>query len=103
MGDLYACSIESCGFKAPADRMWNLDRKVTKGDLVILCGRDAHDARTRGFKAFRLSETLRRDAERREEAAKREAFFARFGHARLADAFARSNGHGHSSRPVQVE
>lgn len=44
--------------------MWNLDRKVTSGKLVVLCGLDAHAARERGLRAFRLVETLRRDAER---------------------------------------
>lgn len=108
MADLFKCSIESCGFSAPAERMWNLDRKITKGDLVILCGRDAHAARERGLKAFRLAETLRRDAERKAEKERqlqeREEFFAKFGRPRLADAFERARSNGHSSRQiVQVE
>lgn len=109
MADLYACSIESCGFKATADRMWNLDRRATGSKLVILCGRDAHAARERGLKAFRLAETLRRDAERQAERdrarSERDQFFARFGNARLSDAFkAAGNGHGaaDSSRLSEV-
>lgn len=108
MADLYPCSIESCGFKAEDERMWNLDRKVTSGKLVVLCGRDAHAARERGLKAFRLAETLRRDAKREAERnrarSERDQFFARFGNARLSDAFkAAGNGHGangHSSRQI---
>ena len=108
MADLFTCSIESCGFKAEAERMWNLDRKATSGKLVVLCGRDAHAARERGHKAFRLAETLRRDAEREAERdrarGERDKFFARFGNARLSDAFkAAGNDHGasdHSSRQI---
>lgn len=112
MVDLYSCSIESCGFKAGADRMWNLDRKATSGKLVVLCGRDAHAARERGLRAFRLAETFRRDAERQAERnrarGERDQFFARFGNARLSDALKASGNsrgtNGHSSRQeVRVE
>lgn len=97
MAEVFTCSIEACGFSAPADRMWNFDRKVTGGKLVVICGRDARDARGRVLKAYRFSETLRRDAERQaawERArAAREEFFARFGHARLSDAFKAARSH----------
>lgn len=102
MSDLFTCTVQPCGFSAPADRMWNLDRKDTKGDLVILCGRDAHAARKHGLRTYRLADTFRRDAERREAEAKRTEFFNRFANARLSDAFGRRNGN--SSRPeVKVE
>lgn len=93
----FTCAIGSCGFSAPAEKMWNLDRAATSGNLVVLCGRDAHVARKRSLKAFRLAETLRRDAERQAERdrarSERNQFFARFGNARLSDAFiASANG-----------
>ncbi len=102
MSDMFACGI--CGHKAAADRMWNLDRKVTSGKLEVLCGRDSHEARKRGYRVFRFAETLRRDAERGAELARarseREKFFARFGSTRLADAFKKAsesaNGNGHA-------
>lgn len=104
MNGLYACA--ACGHKSEAGRMWNLDRKVTSGKLEVLCGRDSHEARKRGYRVFRLAETLRRDAEREAELARirsgREKFFARFGNVRLADAFkkasesANGNGNGHA-------
>ena len=111
MADTFVCAIEVCGFKAPAERMWNLDRKETNGKLVILCGKDAHTARERGLKAYRFAETLRRDAERQAKAAeareKRDEFFSRFGRTRLSDAIgvaektrAERNGHQPQTSPV---
>lgn len=68
----YACSIPAsgdvpaCGTIGLAERMWNLDRKATGGKLVIVCGKHAHMARKSvpAIRAFRLSETLERDAKR---------------------------------------
>ena len=73
----YACS--ACGWEATADRMWNIDRQKTQGKLVVICGRDAAEARKHGLKAYRLSETLKRDAER---LARRNQFFAAFSKAK---------------------
>lgn len=91
MAEMFKCSIEMCNFEAAADRMWNLDRKATSGKLVVVCGRDAREARKRGLHAYRLSETIARDAVHAAERARahtaREEFFARFGRSRLADAF----------------
>ena len=107
--------MRRAGHKAPADRMWNLDRKETGGKLEVLCGRDSHEARRRGLRVYRLAETLRRDAEREAERKQardaREQYFARFGNARLSDAITAAekvrgerNGNGHqpqssSARP----
>lgn len=78
----FICSVKPCGFSAPADRMWNLDRKATAGKLVIVCGRDASLARRHGIRAYRLSETITRDAEREARKLAASAFFQAFAKAR---------------------
>lgn len=96
----FGCEVPSCGFSATADRMWNLDeRQATDRKRRIVCGKHAHEARTRhGIKAYRLSETLKRDAERQAERERvkreREEFFRKFANPRLADAFKRANSNG---------
>lgn len=77
---MYKCSITSCRFGSEdASRMWNLDRRSTGGELKILCGRHAHEARkVHGLRAFRLSETLVRDARKEQERLEANAFFLAF-------------------------
>ena len=103
MSENFVCSIPSCGFAAPADRMWNLDRKATGGQLVVLCGKDAHAARKEGLRAYRLAETMRRDAEFAAAKRERAEFFARFGKVRLADAFSRNGGARSATSSRQIE
>ena len=78
----FICSVEPCGFSGPADKMWNLDRKATGGKLVVVCGRDASLARRHGIRAYRLSETIRRDADREAKRLAASAFFQAFTKAR---------------------
>ncbi len=74
----FNCSFTGCtAFGAP-DQMWNLERRQTEGKLVVLCTRHSHDARRAGFKAFRLSATFQRDAERRARRGAANQFFAAF-------------------------
>ena len=58
--------------------MWNLDPKVTRGKRVIVCGRDAAIGRRHGIRAYRLSETIARDAEREAQRLASNAFFQAF-------------------------
>ena len=74
----FICSVQPCGFSAEAEKMWNLDPKVTRGKRVIVCGRDAAVGRRHGVRAFRLSETLKRDAEREAQRLASSAFFQAF-------------------------
>lgn len=80
----YKCSVPFCGTTGLADRMFNLERGRTNGELVVVCGRDAAEARKRDIRAYRLSETFRLDAEREERRIKAGAFFAAFEHAKKA-------------------
>ena len=56
-----------CGHSGPADDMWNIGKRHTRGKLVVLCGKHARVCRNEPHKmrVFRLSETLRREAEER--------------------------------------
>lgn len=75
----FTCSVQPCGFSAEAQHMWNLDRKqVPGGKRVIVCGRDAAIARKHGFRAYRLSETLRLDAKYEAQRLAANAFFQAF-------------------------
>lgn len=79
MAELFQCQVPACGFASSSDRMWNLDRKATKGKLVIVCGKHAHEARTSSdLKAYRLNTTIARDHKREEERIKTSQFFAAF-------------------------
>ena len=77
----FTCSVQPCGFSAEAERMWNLDPKVTRGKRVIVCGRDAAIGRQHDIRAFRLSETLKRDAGREAKRLAANAFFHAFKNA----------------------
>lgn len=75
MPEVYTCSV-GCGFKGLAERMRNLDRKQVKGGvLVVVCPRDGRVAESKGFRTFRLSETLRWDAEREKQRIEAGALF----------------------------
>ncbi len=74
----YKCSVPDCTVSAAADQMWNLERRATDGKLVVVCTKHSHDARRAGLKAFRLSATLERDAERRARHGAANQFFAAF-------------------------
>lgn len=51
--DPYKCSCPECKTTGPADKMWNVG-----GTSVVLCGMHAHEARKRGLRTFRLSQTI---------------------------------------------
>ena len=87
----FVCSVQPCGFSADAERMWNMDPKVTGGKRVIVCGRDAAIGRRHGIRAFRLSETLKRDAEREAQRLAANTFFQAFQKAEKAKASKRVN------------
>lgn len=74
----FDCSVPGCTVQASADQMWNLERRATDGKLVVVCTKHSHDARRAGLKAFRLSTTFARDAERRARRGAANQFFAAF-------------------------
>lgn len=57
----YRCLVDSCAAIGVAEGMWNISRGDTGGKLVVVCPRDAAVARKKGFRVFRLSDTLARD------------------------------------------
>ena len=74
----FVCSVSPCGIKGPAEAMWNIDRKATSGKLVIVCGPCAREARRHDIRAYRLSETIKLDAEREAKRLARSWFFQAF-------------------------
>lgn len=65
----FKCSVNGCVAIGIAEGMRNLSRGDTGGTLVVVCHRDAEIARKKGFRVFRLADTLaldnKREAQRR--------------------------------------
>ena len=71
---VYPCEHPNCLVKGIADNMWNL-----KGTpRVILCGKHAYEARQRGLRAYRLSDTFAFDKRCAIERVEFDAFFAQY-------------------------
>ncbi|MDO8643387.1 MAG: hypothetical protein Q7S00_00265, partial [bacterium] len=101
MAELFTCNVPACGFANTSDRMWNLDRKATKGKLVIVCGKHAHEARkSSGLKAYRLNTTIARDQKREEERIQASQFFAAFQKAKEKKAKSANSGAASPSLPA---
>ena len=49
----YACSYPDCKVTGAAEHMWHI-----RGTNLVLCGRHGNDARARGHRTFRVSQTL---------------------------------------------
>lgn len=60
----FKCSVEGCAAIGVAEGMRNLSRGDTDGELVIVCPRDATIAHKKGFRVFRLADTIARDNRR---------------------------------------
>ena len=77
---LHTCT--SCGFRGTADRMLNLNRRFTNGQLHIFCRKCARSC-PKELTLYRLDATLKRDAERkREELGARSIFAKALAHKR---------------------
>jgi len=88
----FSCSIPLCNAKeGSAEKFWNMNRREAGGKLKVICGRHAFEARQRGFKTYRLTLTLERDAEREAQRLASSQFFAAFEKARAEKA--RRKGH----------
>src|SRR5687767_679490 len=70
---VYACEHPGCKTSGPAERMWNLKGKPR----TIVCGKHGHEARKRGLRAYRLSDTLAYELKQARERAESEAFFSK--------------------------
>ncbi len=105
MAELFSCNVPKCGFANTSDRMWNLDRKATKGKLVIVCGKHAHEARKldRERKVFRLDSTIARDQKREEERMMASQFFAAFKAAKEKKAKSANPGTASPSLPATTQ
>ena len=100
-----------CGHSGPADDMWNISKRHTRGKLVVLCGKHARVCRNEphNMHVFRLSETLRREKEEKErEESERQAssaFFQSLKNFRAEDEGGdphRRNGHTRDRRHASV-
>ncbi len=68
---IYSCAHPTCKVSGPAEKMWNLKGKPR----TILCGRHGHEARERGLRTYRLSDSLVYEQRLEAEAKESETFY----------------------------